>query len=166
MKRILIASAGIVALAFAATNASAQDGMGGMGGMSGMKGMSGMAGMKGMSGMDGMEGMAGMKGMAGMDGMAGDDAKKKNFKRTSEMPKEERSKVVTRFSKHKKRARTDIDIDLNIGVGVPRTVELYAVPDDIVVIVPEYRYYRYIVVGDSIVIIDPDTWLIVDVFAL
>jgi hypothetical protein len=43
---------------------------------------------------------------------------------------------------------------------------LVVIPDDILVIVPEWRRYRYIVVGDVICIVEPDTHEIVDVIEL
>ncbi len=61
--------------------------------------------------------------------------------------------------KHRSRA----DFDVRVGVRVPRTVVLYELPPTIIEVVPEYRRYKYILVDDSIVIIDPLTLEIVDV---
>jgi Protein of unknown function (DUF1236) len=52
---------------------------------------------------------------------------------------------------------------LTIGARVPDTVTFYDLPETIVEIVPEYRGYDYIVVGDELVIIDPETLEIVAV---
>ncbi|MGQ0443737.1 MAG: DUF1236 domain-containing protein [Beijerinckiaceae bacterium] len=52
---------------------------------------------------------------------------------------------------------------LSIGTRVPSTVVLYDVPGTIVNIVPQYRGFRYIVVGQQLVIIDPNTLSIVAV---
>jgi Protein of unknown function (DUF1236) len=49
------------------------------------------------------------------------------------------------------------DFSLSVGTHVPDTVAIYEVPEAIVDIVPEYRGDRYIVVGDELVIVDPDT---------
>jgi hypothetical protein len=57
--------------------------------------------------------------------------------------------------------RTDIRID--IGVRLPRTVEVYDLPPEIVAIAPAYRGYRYIVIGDDYCVVDPETYVIVDV---
>jgi hypothetical protein len=46
---------------------------------------------------------------------------------------------------------------------VPDTVTFFDVPETIVEIVPQYRGFRYIVVEDELVIIDPETLEIVAV---
>jgi hypothetical protein len=60
----------------------------------------------------------------------------------------------------------DIDIDVSVGVAVPRTVSLYAVPEEVVVIVPDYRRYKYFIYEDKVVIVDPATFEIVDILIL
>jgi hypothetical protein len=79
---------------------------------------------------------------------------------------EKRTQVQKAFSSHRSDAKVDIDIDVSVGVVVPRHVHLVALPEDIVVIVPAWRRYRYIVVGNTICIIDPDTYTIVEVIVL
>jgi hypothetical protein len=49
------------------------------------------------------------------------------------------------------------DFALSVGTRVPNTVTFYDLPETIVDIVPEYRGDEYIVVGDQLVIIDPET---------
>lgn len=51
-------------------------------------------------------------------------------------------------------------------VAVPHSVSLYAVPQEVVVIVPEYRSYKYFIFGDKVVIVDPGTYEVVDVLIL
>lgn len=80
---------------------------------------------------------------------------------------EKRTKVQSAFRSHRSAAVVrDIDIDINVGVTVPRSVTLVAVPEEVVVIVPEYRRYRYFIVDDKVVIVHPDTLAIVDVLVL
>ena len=69
------------------------------------------------------------------------------------------------FAKHKGKS-ANVNISVNVGVAVPRTVELYAIPEDIIIIVPGYRRYRYFVVGDRICIVDPDTYEIVEIIII
>jgi hypothetical protein len=45
-------------------------------------------------------------------------------------------------------------------------VKLVDMPADLVVIVPEYRSYKYFVVGDKVVIVEPDTYMIVEIIEL
>lgn len=80
---------------------------------------------------------------------------------------EKRTKAQSAFRSHKSEAVVkDIDIDINVGIAVPRSVTLYAVPQDVVVIVPEYRRYKYFIFEDKVVIVDPVTFAIVDVLVL
>jgi Protein of unknown function (DUF1236) len=48
-----------------------------------------------------------------------------------------------------------------VGSAVPRDYAIYDVPEDIVEYMPEYQGYKYIVVGDELLIIDPVTLEIV-----
>jgi hypothetical protein len=59
--------------------------------------------------------------------------------------------------------RAKVNFNVVIGERVPSTVTYVALPPAIIEIVPQYRAYRYVMVGDSIVIIEPDTGLIIDV---
>jgi hypothetical protein len=61
-------------------------------------------------------------------------------------------------------ARADnVNFSINVGVAVPRTVHFAVLPADIVEVVPEYRGFDYVVVGEQLLIIDPNTMLIVEI---
>lgn len=80
---------------------------------------------------------------------------------------EKRTKVQSAFRSHRSEAVVrDIDIDVKVGVTVPRTVTLYAVPEEVVVIAPAYRRYKYFIYEDRVIIVDPVTFAIVDVIVL
>src|SRR5262249_56000645 len=49
-----------------------------------------------------------------------------------------------------------------VGTRIPRSVRLFAVPAAVLAIFPYYRDYRYVVEEDTICIVDPDTYEIVD----
>jgi len=66
---------------------------------------------------------------------------------------------------HTARMTGRVDFDVAVGVKIPRDVRIEVLPQDIVEIVPQFEGYDYIVVGDNILIIDPDTLEIVDVIA-
>jgi uncharacterized protein DUF1236 len=53
-----------------------------------------------------------------------------------------------------------------VGADVPSDYAFYDVPEDIVEYVPEYEGYKYIIVGDLLLIIDPETWEIVAIIQL
>jgi hypothetical protein len=53
-----------------------------------------------------------------------------------------------------------------IGGYVPRDYTVYDIPDDYYGYVPGYEGYKYIVVGDQLLIIDPETWEIVAIIPI
>ena len=63
-----------------------------------------------------------------------------------------------------KRARvSNVRFDYHVGHTVPRRLQLYPVPREVITLFPYYRDYRYFVVDDEICIVDPDTYVVVDV---
>lgn len=81
-----------------------------------------------------------------------------------QISQQKQASVRERLSKHAQRHRArNANIDVRVGVSVPRSVTLYALPPEVVEIVPEYRSYRYVYVGDQILIIDPDDYVVVAV---
>jgi hypothetical protein len=55
------------------------------------------------------------------------------------------------------------DVQVRLGARVPRSVELYEMPTTIVEEVPTLRRYRYMVVNDEVVLVDPATSEVVEV---
>jgi Protein of unknown function (DUF1236) len=55
----------------------------------------------------------------------------------------------------------NVNFNISVGVAVPRTVHVAVLPAEVVTIVPEYRGFEYVVVGDQLLIIDPNTLEIV-----
>jgi uncharacterized protein DUF1236 len=55
----------------------------------------------------------------------------------------------------KEPARTELRIRLALGTEVPRSVTLFAFPDAVIAQVPKVAPFRYIVVDDDVVIVDP-----------
>ena len=51
----------------------------------------------------------------------------------------------------------------HVGSRIPRNVRLFVVPAAVLAIFPHYRDYRYVVEDDTICIVDPQTYEIVDV---
>jgi hypothetical protein len=79
---------------------------------------------------------------------------------------EQKTKVVTTFKRHRVEPTRDININVSVGTVVPRKVHLHPIPQDIVVIVPEYRRYKYFIYEDRVIIVEPATYEIVDVLIL
>lgn len=83
--------------------------------------------------------------------------------RVVKLDADKRKTVRERFEHVQTKRVQGVDFNIAVGTVVPRTVEIYDIPPVIVEIVPEYRTYKYVRVGDSILIIDPRTHEIVDV---
>ncbi|HEU0082026.1 MAG TPA: DUF1236 domain-containing protein, partial [Bradyrhizobium sp.] len=76
---------------------------------------------------------------------------------------EQRTQIVERLRRERAVSNENIDVQLNIGERLPPRVRPRPLPPDIVRIAPQYRDYRYTVVNDQIVIVDPRTSQVVDV---
>lgn len=80
---------------------------------------------------------------------------------------EQRTRVKSVFIQHRVAPARGLDVSVNVGVALPRSVHLYPVPEDIVLIVPEYRGYEYILLEDNrVAIVDPDTFEVVDIIVI
>ena len=75
---------------------------------------------------------------------------------------EQRSKITTIF-KHHRVAPAHLNISIHVGARVPETVHFYPLPVEVVDVYPEWRGYDYILVGDHILVVDPDSHEIVAV---
>jgi hypothetical protein len=51
----------------------------------------------------------------------------------------------------------DATVEYRVGGRIPAGVELYAVPETVAVEVPAVRQYKYMVVNDRVVLVDPAT---------
>jgi hypothetical protein len=59
-----------------------------------------------------------------------------------------------------------VNFSLSVGTRVPREgVEFRTLPTEVVTIYPQWRGYKFIVVHDEIVVIDPNTYEIVEVIS-
>jgi len=76
--------------------------------------------------------------------------------------REERQRFRSAFDFRSARV-TNVRFDARIGTRIPRHVRLHAVPRTIIALIPDYTYYRYVVIDDVVCIVDPDTYEIVDV---
>lgn len=75
---------------------------------------------------------------------------------------EQRSKITTVIKKQKVEP-VKLDVDIRVGTRIPQHVRYYPLPAEVVTIYPQWRGFDYIVVGDTIVVIDPGTREIVAV---
>jgi hypothetical protein len=87
--------------------------------------------------------------------------KVKNVQITKEKKTVIRDRIFQRAPK--RYTRNEVHFNLTVGTAIPRDVVIYDVPPTFVDIVPEFEGYDYIIVGDLVLIIDPDTREIVDI---
>jgi Protein of unknown function (DUF1236) len=81
-----------------------------------------------------------------------------------QLSSEQRTKIHVTLANQRAERITNANFTIQVGARVPRTVRFYPLPVEIVEIVPEYQGYDYVLVGDEILIIDPETLEIVAVF--
>jgi hypothetical protein len=78
---------------------------------------------------------------------------------------EQRSEVTQAFTSKSVNTVSNVNFDVSVGATVTRDVHLAPVPDEVVRILPQYRGYRYVVVRDEIVIVEPRTKRVVEVIS-
>jgi hypothetical protein len=81
--------------------------------------------------------------------------------RSVRLSPQQRTKIRDTFTHEHVQRVEHPDFALRVGTVVPRDVQNYDVPEDIIVLVPEYRGLKYIIVRNEVVFLDPDTLQIV-----
>jgi hypothetical protein len=76
---------------------------------------------------------------------------------------EQRTQITSVIKEQRVAPVTNVNFSISVGTRVPRDVTFHALPSRVVTIHPEWRSYKYILVKDQIVIVDPDTYEIVAV---
>ena len=76
---------------------------------------------------------------------------------SAKLTTEQRTKVI----KEQKVERVNLNVSVSVGTRIPTNVRLYPLPQQVIVIYPEWRGYDYILVGDQILVINPRTHEIV-----
>ncbi len=61
------------------------------------------------------------------------------------------------------RPLTNVNFNVSVGTVVPRSVTLHPLPAAVIEVYPDWRPYRFVLVGDDILVIDPATHRIVAV---
>ncbi|UPK39935.1 DUF1236 domain-containing protein [Bradyrhizobium sp. 186] len=77
---------------------------------------------------------------------------------------EQRTQITSVIREEKVAPAANVNFNISVGTRVPREgITLHALPSRVVTIYPEWRTYKYILVKEEIVIINPDTYEIVAV---
>ena len=78
---------------------------------------------------------------------------------------EQRTRITTIIRDEHVAPVNNVDFAVSVGTRVPReSVHLQALPSQVVSVYPEWRGYEFFLVHDQIVVVDPRTLEIVDVF--
>ena len=79
-----------------------------------------------------------------------------------QLSQDQRTKIKDVIVRDRNVARVNgANFSVSVGARVPRDVHVSVLPPEVVTIVPEYRGFEYVLVGDQLLIIDPDTFEIV-----
>jgi hypothetical protein len=79
---------------------------------------------------------------------------------SAKLTTEQRTKI-TSVIKSQKVEPVRLSVSVSVGTRIPADVRLHPLPQEVIVIYPEWRGYDYILVGDQIVIVNPRTHEIV-----
>jgi hypothetical protein len=79
-----------------------------------------------------------------------------------QLSQDQRTKIKDVIVRDRNVARVNsANFSVSVGARVPKDVHVSVLPPEIVTIVPEYRGFEYVMVGDQLLIIDPNTLEIV-----
>ncbi|MDA9412006.1 DUF1236 domain-containing protein [Bradyrhizobium sp. CCBAU 45384] len=77
---------------------------------------------------------------------------------------EQRTQITSAIREEHIAPVSNVNFSISVGTRIPREgIELHALPSRVVTVYPEWRTYKYVLVKDEIVIINPDTYEIVAV---
>jgi len=79
---------------------------------------------------------------------------------SAKLTTEQRTKISS-VIKSQKVEPVRLSVSVSVGTRIPADVRLHPLPQQVIVIYPEWRGYDYILVGDQIVIVNPRTHEIV-----
>ena len=74
---------------------------------------------------------------------------------------EQRTQITTVIRDQHVAPVTNVNFSISVGTRVPRNVSFHTLPERVVVIYPEWRGFKFIIVREQILIIDPNTFEIV-----
>jgi hypothetical protein len=95
------------------------------------------------------------------------DTKSSTSSRTTvSLSTEQRTKIRTTVLQQSNAPRVSkVDFQISVGTRVPKTVRAVALPTTVVEVYPQWRGFLYFIVGDEIVVVEPNTMEIVAVLS-
>jgi type IV secretory pathway VirB10-like protein len=82
---------------------------------------------------------------------------------SANLTSEQRSKISTNIRQTNVKRETNVNFNISVGTVIPRTVTLHALPAPVIEVYPQWRGYRFVLVDDEIIIIEPGSYRIVAV---
>lgn len=82
---------------------------------------------------------------------------------SASLTSEQRSKISTNIRRTNVKRERNVNFNISVGTAIPRTMTLHALPPTVVEVYPQWRGYRFVLVEDEIIIIEPGTYRIVAV---
>ena len=79
------------------------------------------------------------------------------------LTREQRSKISTNIRRTNVKRERNVNFNISVGTAIPRTMTLHALPPTVVEVYPQWRGYRFVLVEDEIIIIEPSSYRIVAV---
>ena len=86
-----------------------------------------------------------------------------NVRLSASLQSSDRARLHAEIGRLNVRPITNVNFSVSVGTVVPRSVTLSLLPASFVEIIPQYRGYRFFVVRDEVVIVEPNSLRIVDV---
>jgi len=74
---------------------------------------------------------------------------------------EQRTKISTTIRQTNVRPVTNVNFNISVGTVVPRDITLHPLPPAVVEIYPDWRPYRFVLVREQIIVVDPATHQII-----
>jgi len=83
---------------------------------------------------------------------------------TVRLSPEQRTTIYRRVTQQPRAASRSIPMkEVEVGVRVPEATELYDLPEPVIADVPAVRRYRYMVINNQVVLVDPETSQVVEI---
>jgi hypothetical protein len=76
---------------------------------------------------------------------------------------EQRTRISTTIRQSNVKPVTNVNFNISVGNVVPRSVSLHPLPPAVVEVYPQWRGYRFVLVEDEIIVIEPGSYRIVAV---
>lgn len=82
---------------------------------------------------------------------------------SASLTSEQRTKISKTIRQSNVKRVTNVNFNVSVGTVIPRSVTLHPLPATVIEVYPQWRGYRFVLVEDEIVIIEPGSYRIVAV---